>query len=165
MSMGIHPSLLSLSLLCWAFLFMSLECKVWFFFFMVPLSVLGRKDILSALFLILFINFPFFMAHPLSDIAISEIKNLIFFHILFIILVLTFFLKKNMREKKNQHVSCCSSEAVVKFNGCMWTDEGYGPTWDSDDEYDNFIRKMNPPRCIHVLLCSCLSQFWEITIS
>ena len=26
-------------------------------------------------------------------------------------------------------------------------DEGYGPTWDSDDEYDNFIRKMNPPRC------------------
>lgn len=105
------------------------------------------------------------MAHPLSDIAISEIKNLIFFHILFIILVLTFFLKKNMREKKNQHVSCCSSEAVVKFNGCMWTDEGYGPTWDSDDEYDNFIRKMNPPRCIHVLLCSCLSQFWEITIS
>jgi len=25
-------------------------------------------------------------------------------------------------------------------------DEGYGPTWDSDDEYDNFIRKMNPPR-------------------
>lgn len=32
----------------------------------------------------------------------------------------------------------------------MWTDEGYGPTWDSDDEYDNFIRKMNPPRCIHI---------------
>jgi hypothetical protein len=47
----------------------------------------------------------------------------------------------------------------------MSMDEGYGPTWDSDDEYDNFIRKMNPPRCIHVLLCSCLSQFWEITIS
>ncbi|TVU46241.1 hypothetical protein EJB05_05766 [Eragrostis curvula] len=28
------------------------------------------------------------------------------------------------------------------------TDEGYGPTWDSDDEYDNFIRKMNPPRIV-----------------
>ncbi|XP_006650292.1 ACT domain-containing protein ACR4-like isoform X2 [Oryza brachyantha] len=28
----------------------------------------------------------------------------------------------------------------------MSMDEGYGPTWDSDDEYDNFIRKMNPPR-------------------
>ncbi|RCV41929.1 hypothetical protein SEVIR_9G172700v4 [Setaria viridis] len=27
-------------------------------------------------------------------------------------------------------------------------DEGYGPTWDSDDEYDNFIRKMNPPRIV-----------------
>jgi hypothetical protein len=33
----------------------------------------------------------------------------------------------------------------------MWTDEGYGPTWDSDDEYDNFIRKMNPPRCTRML--------------
>lgn len=48
-------------------------------------------------------------------------------------------------------------------------DEGYGPTWDSDDEYDNFIRKMNPPRCAlqlfihtlllpHVLLSSLLPQ-------
>ncbi|KAL6599606.1 hypothetical protein ACP70R_045743 [Stipagrostis hirtigluma subsp. patula] len=27
-------------------------------------------------------------------------------------------------------------------------EEGYGPTWDSDDEYDNFIRKMNPPRIV-----------------
>ncbi|KAF7066418.1 hypothetical protein CFC21_072410 [Triticum aestivum] len=30
----------------------------------------------------------------------------------------------------------------------MSIDEGYGPTWDSDDEYDNFIRKMNPPSII-----------------
>ncbi|KAL6894659.1 hypothetical protein ACP4OV_008757 [Aristida adscensionis] len=30
----------------------------------------------------------------------------------------------------------------------MSMDEGYGPTWDSDDEYDNFIRKMNPPRIV-----------------
>jgi hypothetical protein len=40
---------------------------------------------------------------------------------------------------------------------CVCADEGYGPTWDSDDEYDNFIRKMNPPRCIRrplkVYLC------------
>lgn len=30
----------------------------------------------------------------------------------------------------------------------MSIDEGYGPTWDSDDEYDNFIRKMNPPSIV-----------------
>ncbi|KAL5209267.1 hypothetical protein ABZP36_004890 [Zizania latifolia] len=39
-------------------------------------------------------------------------------------------------------------QTVLKLNGSMWTDEGYGPTWDSDDEYDNFIRKMNPPRIV-----------------
>jgi hypothetical protein len=53
--------------------------------------------------------------------------------------------------------STSSEEIVRELMVSMWlslavgADEGYGPTWDSDDEYDNFIRKMNPPRCVRSL--------------